>query len=115
MAHDTLLILPEGPDAPSLTAEVIRDPMSGWNVRITVENFRFAPENASQRNQPGEGHAHIYVNGSKLARVYGPWFHIAALPAGADAVIDVALYSNDHSAIVVGDQPVKASVTVAVP
>ncbi len=106
-AHDDTLDLASGPDAPTLDVTLSKDPASGWNLHILTSNFRFAPQHASQDNQPGEGHAHIYVNGEKLARVYGNWFHIASLPAGA--IVMVGLYANDHSMLSVDGQHLRVT------
>ena len=61
----------------------------------------------------GEGHAHVYVNGAKIARHYGPWMHIAAMPKGKNTVM-VSLNSNDHRTLAVGDKPLMSSVSVTV-
>ena len=60
----------------------------------------------------GEGHAHVYVNGTKIARLYGTWMHIGSLPPG-DVEVRVALSSNDHKALAVNGQPVQVAVAVA--
>ena len=62
ISQDTIL-----PQIEKLT--LIKDPMSGWNIHLAVNNFRFAPENASEPHRQGEGHAHLYINGNK-ARFY---------------------------------------------
>lgn len=48
---------------PTIKLSVLKDPMSGWNAKVEVEHFRFAPEHASQDHAEGEGHAHLYVDG----------------------------------------------------
>ena len=48
------------------------------------------------RNVDNTGHAHLYVDGIKIARLYGSHFHIPDLPVG-DREISVTLSSNDHS------------------
>jgi hypothetical protein len=83
------------------TVEIVAHPdaMAGWNLEIKTTNFRFAPEHASGAVLPNEGHAHLMVDGKKLARVYGNWFHIpkeAAVGAGQHEVL-VTLNANDHS------------------
>ena len=103
--------LPAGDTAPTLTAQVIEDPASGWNLHVQTTNFRFAPEHASTAHVAGEGHAHVYVNGEKLARVYANWYHIDHLPTG-DVMIEVALNSNDHSELAVASKPLRVSVMV---
>ncbi|MFW8594917.1 hypothetical protein [Cribrihabitans neustonicus] len=110
-AHGTATDLPAGGDAPRVALEVMKDPMSGWNLQATTENFRFAPQNASAADAAGEGHAHVYVNGEKVARLYGEWLHIPSLPAGS-AEVTVSLNSNSHSPLTVKGEPVTASVTV---
>lgn len=108
--HSQPLDLPAGPDAPALSIALHKDPMSGWNLQVMPRNFRFAPQNASAADQPGEGHAHVYVNGEKLARLYARWMHIPPLPAGTD--ITVSLNTNSHRPLSVGGAPVSASAAV---
>lgn len=109
--HSAAISLPAGPVAPSLKIEVLKDPKAGWNLHVIPENFRFSPQNASQADVPGEGHAHVYVNGIKLGRLYSEWLHIGALPAGA-AEVKVSLNANSHSPLEVEGVPVSASVVV---
>jgi hypothetical protein len=110
-AHGNVLSLPAGDDAPTVTIQVLKDPMSGWNLFVGTENFRFAAQHASQPHIAGEGHAHVYVNGVKIARLYGPWMHIPALPQGVSEV-KVVLNSNDHRPLAVDDIPISATATV---
>ncbi len=111
--HGELLQLPEGTDVPTLDIAVKPDPMSGWNLHIVTDKFRFSPENASAPHVAGEGHAHIYLNGKKVARHYGPWFHIAEMPKGKNTV-KVTLNANDHRALGVAGKPLEASISVDV-
>lgn len=109
-AHGDALMLEAGDDAPTLAIDVTPDPVSGWNVNLKTSNFAFAPSRAGADHVPGEGHAHIYVNGEKIARIYGDWFHIDTLPAGP-VEIEVTLTSNDHRALMVGETPLSATVS----
>lgn len=94
-----------------LSIDLRPDPMGGWNLHMETPGFRFAPEHASGPHVAGEGHAHVHVNGDKIARAYGPWLHIARLPAGV-VTVSVSLNTNDHRAISVDGKPMEASVTV---
>jgi hypothetical protein len=94
-------------EKPALTLEVIRDEASGWNVHIKVKNFRFAPENINKTPLSTEGHAHIYVDDQKIARLYGPWFHLADLPAGQHTV-RVSLNANNHDAMTFNGELIEA-------
>lgn len=90
------------PSVPRVTIAVTPDAMSGYNLEIQTENFAFAPQRASSSALPNEGHAHLMVDGKKLARVYGNWFHIPveAVSAPGTHEIHVTLNANDHSDLV---------------
>ncbi len=95
-----------------ITAE--SDGKAGVNVGIVTEGFRFAPELVDQPHTPGAGHAHIYVDGVKLGRVFASEYHIAELPPG-DHEIRVSLNANDHRELEYGGKKVESVVTVTVP
>ena len=109
--HDNRLVLPAAPDAPTLAVDVVKDPAAGWNLNIKTTHFDFAPHNASRDHVAGEGHAHIYVNGEKLGRYYGPWVHLDGLPPG-DVAVEVTLNANDHRILSVGDKPLSVMVKI---
>lgn len=111
--HSATVNMTPGDDAPDLDIRVIKDPVAGWNLNVLPRNFRFAPENASGQDRPGEGHAHVYVNGAKLARLYGNWLHIADLPKG-EVEVKVSLNSNSHAALTIDNVPVTATQVVQV-
>ncbi len=110
--HATQEVDPDSP--PEVTLAVTDDALSGWNVIVSTRNFTFAPEMVNQLNVPQHGHAHLYVNGQKIARLYGPAFHIADLPEGRN-IISVSLNANDHSDLVLNGQPIAAEVVVMNP
>lgn len=109
-AHGETIDLPAGSMAPRVALTLLKDPVAGWNLRVEPENFRFAPEAASTADVPGEGHAHVYADGEKIARLYGEWLHVPALPAGAE--VTVSLSTNSHRALTVDGVPVEARATV---
>ena len=83
-----------------------KDPMSGWNLFIQTTNFEFAPKQVNQRHEAGKGHAHLYLNGRKYARVYSPYFHLPAL-MGDKNELKVTLNANGHENLAVGDRPIE--------
>lgn len=109
--HTELLSLPPSDTAPALAIAVTPDPSSGYNLHIAVENFAFSPQNASLDHIDGEGHAHVYINGVKLGRFYGPWVHLDSLPEG-EVMIEVTLNANDHRELAVGGLPLRESLTI---
>lgn len=112
MMHDTPIKI-DAATAPTVDIMVTKDPMTGYNLHVMVDRFTFAPKAASLGHVAGQGHAHVYANGVKLARLYGEWMHLENLPKG-DVEITVSLNSNDHHPFMVGDAPVAASQTITV-
>ncbi|MEM6386748.1 MAG: hypothetical protein AAF718_10985 [Pseudomonadota bacterium] len=108
--HGEALIIEPGETAPTLAIDITPDTAGGWNLHMQTTNFSFTGERSGKAHVTGEGHAHIYVNGEKVARAYGPWFHLDALPDGA-VEVEVTLNSNDHRALMVGDVPLSATVS----
>lgn len=102
----------EASESMSVSLQVIADSVSGYNLRIAVQGFRFAPENAGAAHVPGEGHAHLYVNGVKT-RVYSDWFHLDGLAPGTHELL-VTLNANDHSSYVIGGVMVEDSLSLQV-
>lgn len=112
-SHEALEI-PDGQPVPTIAVIAHSDPMRGWNLEIQTTHFRFAPEDVNQENQPNAGHGHLYINGEKGARVYGPWLHLPELPSGRNE-ITVSLNANNHQALTHDGQAIEATVVVNVP
>ena len=84
--------------SPAPTIELAREPevsKNGFSVDIVTENFEFVRINDTEDHVDGQGHAHIYLNGVKLGRLYKNRFDIGTLSPG-NYVLTVALNSNDH-------------------
>jgi len=120
MSHDSMPIrhgtmeLGGMPAPPTVRLSVHKDPKAGWNLQVQVENFRFAPEHASTAHVPGEGHAHLFIDGKKVTRLYGEWFHIPALAPGTHK-ITVTLNANSHEDLTNKGKPILATQDVRVP
>lgn len=100
-----------GDTAPTVLIKVTKDAKSGWNVHVDTTNFRFAPEHAGQENIAGEGHAHLYVDGQKVSRLYGPDYHYDEKLTG-EHTFRVALNGNNHAEYRADGKPVVAEVTI---
>ncbi|MFF3764269.1 hypothetical protein ACFYYR_09305 [Streptomyces sp. NPDC001922] len=96
--------------APAVTVTVRPDAEDGWNVRLDVRRFRFTPDSVGGAAVPGGGHAHLLLDGRKLARVYGRWHHLpaAGVPAGRHT-LTARLYADDHTAWAVRGRPVQGT------
>ncbi|QES52689.1 hypothetical protein DEJ50_26585 [Streptomyces venezuelae] len=104
--------------APEVRLTVRPDTEDGWNLELAVQNFRFTPGSTGGAALPGAGHAHLELDGRKLARLYGPWHHLPAaqVPPGPHT-LTVRLYADDHTAWAVAGTPVQATaqLTAAAP
>lgn len=98
---------------PQVDLVVHEDDMAGRNLEIVTKNFRFSPEHVSSEHIAGEGHAHLYLDEKKIARVYGRWFHIAEPAPGAHS-IRVTLNSNSHQDLAVGGEVIEDTETFTV-
>jgi hypothetical protein len=88
---------------PALSVALTRDAADGLNLMIAATGFAFAPERVDGPAMAGTGHAHVYVDGAKVARAYGPWMYLTGVPAGA--VVRVTLNANDHTQWAIGGMP----------
>ncbi|SEN21456.1 ZIP family metal transporter [Lihuaxuella thermophila] len=103
--------IPEGTPVPAVRLHVSKDSESGWNLHVQTEHFRFAPEAVNQPGRMGDGHAHLFVDGKKWARLYGPWYHLGKLPPGTHQ-IRVQLNSNQHAPLVYKGKTIEDSVMI---
>ncbi len=96
-AHHGLRQVPAGPE-PQVKLVVTPDEVDGYNVFLRVKRFRFSPKQTGKHSDKFEGHAHLFVNGQKKMRLYGPWFHVpnAWLQPGKNVVV-VTLNDNRHA------------------
>ncbi|WP_424934118.1 hypothetical protein [Amaricoccus macauensis] len=113
--HPPREISPDLPE-PGLTHLMFPDAMDGYSIQILPRNFTFTPAGINRVPVFNEGHAHVYVNGAKVARVYAPWFHLpgAALRPGRNEVT-VTLNANDHGEWSRNGVPISSTVQVQGP
>jgi len=98
---------------PTIELSATVDPKSGWNLFADIDSFAFAPDQAGFDPKDGEGHAHLHVDGEKVARLYGPWWHLDGLSAGAHEVT-VELTTNNHVPLAHNGKPISSTVTIEV-
>ncbi len=114
--HGTVEI-PQGQPVPTVKLVVHPDPMNGWNLELRVANFAFAPERVNTKdNRSNEGHAHLYINGQKVARLYGNWYHLpnSSLKSGLNK-ITVTLNTNGHDDLLYQGKVIQDTAMVEVP
>jgi uncharacterized surface protein with fasciclin (FAS1) repeats len=102
--HSAMLEVSGGPE-PFVDLQVIPLDDGSYNVRVQTLNFTFAPQHVDMEPMPGEGHAHLYVDGVKVARIYGEWYHLESLPDDAQ-MITVELFANNHQPLAIDGEPI---------
>lgn len=91
MDHSHIPIaVPETAPKPHMSIALTRDVMSGYNLQIHTANYDMSPPPIGvpmeafldPRVSPAsgfvQGHAHLYINGEKVQRVYGNHIHLPA-------------------------------------
>ncbi len=110
MHHDPV----EASQEMNVKLNVYKDIFSGYSIQLIVNGLTFTPENAGKQHVDGEGHAHIYIDGEKIARVYGTSFHLGNILSEGEHEIKISLNSNDHSPYTYNGELVEDTVTVEV-
>ena len=104
--------------APQATLEIRKDPTGGFNVHVVTSNFVWRPELASMKHVPGEGHAHVYLDGRKIMRIYNEWFHLNTYQfstKSGEQLLSIEFVGNDHAPYTIEGLPVGAEEIVDVP
>ncbi len=108
-----IIEVPEGRPVPTLQIRLLPDMMDGFNIFLETANYRFTPQNVGTTVVANEGHAHLYVNGEKVARMYSPWHHVPSklLREGINR-LEVEFSANDHSVWGAAGEPIGADVLI---
>lgn len=109
--HDTPLHIAKNIPLPTITAKLEKDPVSGFNLNLETGNFTFAPALSGREHKDGMGHAHLYVDGQKIARLYGNWFHISEFPKDAKS-LEITLNSNNHRPFFVNNSIISSIISL---
>lgn len=104
--------------APKATLDLEKDPTGGFNVHVVTSNFVWRPEQASKIHVAGEGHAHVYLDGRKIMRIYSEWFHLNtyqfATRAG-EQLLSIEFVGNDHAPYTMQGNPIGSEQIITVP
>jgi len=104
--------------APMVTLDIQKDPTGGFNVHVVTSNFVWRPEMASMQHVSGEGHAHVYLDGRKIMRIYNEWFHLNTYQFSTRAgeqLLSIEFVGNDHAPYTIQGLPLGAEQIVDVP
>jgi hypothetical protein len=104
--------IPEGYHVPAVSMRVTQDQSGTWLLKVETNHFAFAPEKAAIKSSIyNEGHAHLYINGKKINRLYGENYNLGKLPKGKNEIV-VTLNSNNHGVLYYKGQPIQSSIVV---
>jgi len=104
--------------APNATLELQKDPTGGFNVHVVTNNFVWRPEQASKKHVSGEGHAHVYLDGRKIMRIYSEWFHLNTFQFSTRAgeqLLSIEFVGNDHAPYTYQGNPIGSEQIINVP
>ena len=104
--HHKQVEIPATQEAPKVDLIVHKDTMKGWNLEIKVDNFKFAPERINTNSALNEGHAHLFINGKKITRLYSSWYYLNNLEPGNNE-ISITLNTNKHEDLAIGGKVIK--------
>lgn len=94
-----------------LSMQLSKDSVSGYNLLIDVQNFTFAPQQVGEEHLPGFGHAHVYLDNTKIARIYATAYHVDVNISGYEN-LTVTLNANSHEQLSYQGAPVEVTVNI---
>ena len=95
-SHSETYEVPPNKPVPMVDLSISQDTKSGWNISVDFQNFTLTPENVNGAHVDNEGHAHLWVDGEKITRLYGPNYYLGDLSEGQHE-ISVTLNTNNHA------------------
>ncbi len=94
---------------PEVGLELDGNATDGYRVRVTATNFVFAPEHINSAHIFGEGHAHLHLDGERIATVFGEWYDLPTLEPGTYE-LSATLQTNLHASYTHHGVPIGAAI-----
>ncbi len=115
MVHDHQSVpVPDKAAIPKLEVQLFRDIKSGFNLHLKIMNFNIEPpEFESVEDNLLSGHAHLYINGEKIQRIYGRYVHLPEklFRPGVNMIM-VSLNAHNHDVWTKDNKQILASVAI---
>lgn len=108
------LRLPETLPEPELALEASEAQDGSWLLRIDARGFLFTALCVADAAALPVGHAHVILDGRKIASAFAPIVDLGALPPGVH-LAQVVLRAQDHRALVGSHGLVQARIVISVP
>ena len=98
---------------PEISLDIKKDSIDGYNIHLTLNNFKITPENIGKENIDNEGYLHIYVNDIKIGRVYSNWSHVPGRFFNLKKnIIKVTLNTNMNDDYVIDGKPIVVEIEI---
>jgi hypothetical protein len=99
--------------APRVGIEVQPAADEGWDVRLTLRNFRFSPAGTRAVAVPGRGSAVLFLDGRALTRLRAFTYHLSGdlIPRGTHH-LTARLYADDRTVWAVDGEPVECTADI---
>ncbi len=120
MTHGTVEV-PAHTRVPQIDAILVADDSDGFNLLLHLTNFKLLPPLAGAADRQStvdgddvlQGHAHLYINGKKVMRVYGESLHLssALLTAGLNS-ITVSVNNHQHQTFTWHGQEIQTTLLI---
>ena len=99
--------------APGVGITVRPDTAGGWDVRVSLSNFRFSGTGADPTAEPGQGVVVLCLNGRDVARLREPDFHLRrGLLSRGTSRLTARLYADDGTVWAVDGEPVESTADI---
>ena len=107
--------IPQSHSVPSIKGAITQDLSGTWLLEIRTDHFSFTPKKVGTAEiNYDEGHAHIYMNGEKVNRLYGNYYNLDYLPPGTYH-FKVTLNGNNHGIFTHNGEEIAFNQTLIIP
>ncbi|BCL31699.1 nuclear transport factor 2 family protein [Streptomyces aurantiacus] len=101
--------------APEVAIEIQPDTDDGWDVRLTVHDFRFSPAGTRKKAEPGRGYALLRLDGRPLSFLRSSDHHLAGnVVSRGTHQVTVRLHADDDTVWAVDGAPVGSTADITV-
>ncbi len=111
--HQAQLPVPEGVPVPRLGMQLSRDAEDGFNLHVELRNFQMESPAFMQSavEDRVRGHAHLYLNGVKLTRLYAQDLHLPGrlFRPGINS-LQISINDHDHAVLALDNEPIQATI-----
>ena len=107
--------IPQSHTVPTIKGAITQNSSGTWLLEIITDHFSFTPKKiGSDKVNYNEGHAHLYMNGEKVNRIYGNYYNLDYLSPGTYQ-FKVTLNGNNHGVFTHNGEEIAFTQTLIIP